>query len=198
MPKKRSGRHAVPAAATHLPVAHQEARDNGSASAGTTGFRSSVKLKFECPVDGHEMDCDLRLNSGGKSEWFYDCRACASRMTPREYNAALREHGVWPWKIKAGDFSELRALGPAATSVGEPAPLPTIGHIGGWKSCLLDDSVGKRALDYLTDERDLSPQTICHYNFGWDRDPALRRSDEHHPGVRSVLGQGAGRYRHAA
>lgn len=127
------------------------------------------KLKFECPVCGHDFDFDFKLNQFGRFEWFYNCAACASRLSSAEFNAALRECDVWPSKIKAGDFSELRALGPPVARDGDPAPLPGIGPLGGWASALLSCD---EPLDYLTCERGLSLETIREYELGWDRDAA--------------------------
>jgi hypothetical protein len=125
------------------------------------------KLKFECPVCGGNLDVDYKNKRDGSWGWVYDCFSCRARLTRDEYNAALRDHDVYPSKILSGDFSELRSLGPERDRGGEPAALPTVHHIGGWHSRLLAED---EALDYLTCVRGLTVETIKGCKLGWDRD----------------------------
>jgi hypothetical protein len=118
---------------------------------------------FTCPIcDGTLYVNQREGRYSGQLEWFYICFHCDVGLGRDGYNAALRERGISPARLKAGDFSQLTGRSVRRKRTEQP---PTHGLVAGWHERLLYE---RRVLAWLKRERGLTRETIDKYQLGYD------------------------------
>jgi hypothetical protein len=150
--------HPIPSEGNRKEDVKRSAQPSGSLSANET---------YSCPVCSGTLYISWRTGLyTGELEPFYHCFSCEADGLDRDgYNAALREHGVAPWRLKKGDFSQLGEPSGRGRANSQPPEAPSFGSVCGWNERLL---YSPEPLAYLMQRRGLSLETLCEYKVGWD------------------------------
>jgi hypothetical protein len=152
----------------HTDLDESASDGNGSSEGDAPLVGLPPDERYACPVCDGTLYVNWRVGRWTRRpEPFYYCFSCANHYGNATYNAELRARGVWPNRLKRGDFSQLgRPLGRASRN-GLVEPPPTEAAVDGWRAALL---ASPDALRYLLGERGLTVETVEQYELGYEHD----------------------------